>query len=514
MYSKLTSTSNRRLVLFLFLASLATLARILPQPRTVDDAFITFRYSRNLVEGHGFVYNIGSRVLGTTTPLYTFSMAALGAIFGDAYPWYALILNAAADALSVVLLAWLGYHLTQSWGVGLLVGSLWAIAPYSVTFAIGGMETSLHNLWMLAAWAAYLADKRGGWVGGFVALGLLTRPDALIWATPLMAHQLWTMWRNRLGLPWRDYLAGLIIGLPWTIFATLYFGSPFPHTVGTKSVVYQMHPSQAIVRLIQHYATPFHQEQWLGIMVGIGGGLVLFLTLALIGLRETTKHHPRTLPMFIYPWLYFGVFASLNPLIFRWYLTPPLPAYFLAIVCGGYAFLNALPLSPPRRVWVGWILGLICIGSLLLSWELHPAHGPDRPAPKMAFHELELNYAQMARRLVQEQGVGPNTVIAAGDIGAIGFYTNTTILDTIGLVTKGLNRYYDTRQQKELIVDGANYAIPPAMIFDYEPDFLVVMLDFVQLGLQQDPRFIEQYELLYRIETDYYGGQMLVYRRR
>jgi hypothetical protein len=35
---------------------------------TVDDAFITFRYAENLAAGNGFVYNLGEKVLGTTTP--------------------------------------------------------------------------------------------------------------------------------------------------------------------------------------------------------------------------------------------------------------------------------------------------------------------------------------------------------------------------------------------------------------------------------------------------------------
>ena len=42
-----------------------------------DDAYITYRYARNLATGHGFVYNLGDLYLGTTTPLYTLLLAAL-----------------------------------------------------------------------------------------------------------------------------------------------------------------------------------------------------------------------------------------------------------------------------------------------------------------------------------------------------------------------------------------------------------------------------------------------------
>jgi hypothetical protein len=42
----------------------------------VDDAYITFRYARNLAEGNGLVYNIGERVMDTTTPFYSLLLGA------------------------------------------------------------------------------------------------------------------------------------------------------------------------------------------------------------------------------------------------------------------------------------------------------------------------------------------------------------------------------------------------------------------------------------------------------
>jgi len=124
---------------------LALAARIIPGPRTIDDSFITFRYARNLLNGEGFVYNSGQRVMGTTTPLYTFLMAGLGLLTGGPeanFPALALGLNAAADALTCLLLWRLGKRFGSSRAGG-VAGVLWAVAPFSVTFAIGGLETSV-----------------------------------------------------------------------------------------------------------------------------------------------------------------------------------------------------------------------------------------------------------------------------------------------------------------------------------------------------------------------------------
>src|SRR5260221_10437105 len=121
--------SRLDLVLIAIVIALAIYARALPGPRTIDDAFITFRYSRNIVEGQGFVYNPGSRVLGTTTPLYTLLMAAISAITrGEDFQSYAIAVNALADAGTAALLFLLAYRLTGNrWG-SVLLGGLWAIA--------------------------------------------------------------------------------------------------------------------------------------------------------------------------------------------------------------------------------------------------------------------------------------------------------------------------------------------------------------------------------------------------
>ena len=116
------------------LALLAVLARVLPTPRTIDDAFITFRYARNLLAGQGFVYNAGQRVLGTTTPLYTLLLAGLaGLTRSQNYPWLALLVNALMDAVTCLLLAALGENLSGRRVVGLGAALLWAVAPMSLT---------------------------------------------------------------------------------------------------------------------------------------------------------------------------------------------------------------------------------------------------------------------------------------------------------------------------------------------------------------------------------------------
>ena len=118
---------------------LALLARGLAGPRTIDDAYITYRYAYNLLVGNGFVYNPGERVLGTTTPLYTLLMAGLSLATGSRdFPALALVVNALAGAFSVGMLYALGKRFAGHPVPAAAVALLWALAPFSVSFAVGG----------------------------------------------------------------------------------------------------------------------------------------------------------------------------------------------------------------------------------------------------------------------------------------------------------------------------------------------------------------------------------------
>ncbi len=528
---------------------LAIVARALPGPRTIDDAFITFRYSRNIIEGQGFVYNPGSRVLGTTTPLFTVLMAALGVLFGGQdFPWYAIAVSALADAGTAALLFLLARRLTGNCWMGALLGALWAIAPRSVTFAVGGMETSLNIFWMIGALWLYVIGREG-WVGVCAALGVLTRIDAVIWIGPLFLYQWIEKWRSQphpltpspqaerrsaftpdsplhaggegpgvrriLSLtPWRTWLAFAITVTPWLIFSLAYFGSPFPRSLTAKAVAYVMPPGSALVTFIQNYSTPFFEFDTFG-SLGAAVGSLVYLTLSLLGIAYAARRLPRLLPILIYPWLYMAIFSAANPLIFRWYTAPPMPGLMLGIVGGAWLLIENLRRATRQPSAIPVAIGALAIlwgGMSLHAWRLHPDHAPDRPAPEMAWHKIELLYQQIGTELREKYGVTSETRVGSADIGAVGYFSRATIVDTVGLVTPALSKYYPV--SPTLIVPGQNYAIPPQLIKETQPAFLVTMEAFVRLGLEKDDTFKQNYVLLEEIPTDFYGTGMRLYKRQ
>jgi hypothetical protein len=550
--------SNSKVIWITFaLALIAIIARLIPGPRTIDDAFITFRYSRNIVEGLGFVYNPGIPSLGTTTPLFTLLMAAMSAIIRQQdFQWYAIAVSAVADAVTCILLYLVARRLTGHDWLSAMPGLLWAISPASVTFAVGGMETSVNILWMVAATAAYVlmptitpnpssspiatgegnnasyqtgngryrVEPRSVLIGIFAGLGFLTRIDAALWIGPLFLFQLVDVWRAGKGkallsrIPWQTWLAFVIVLLPWFAFSTVYFGSPFPRSLSAKTVAYVMPPGSALITLMQNYATPFFEDSTIKGM-GLFALMIVYLILSLIGILFTARRLPRLLPFLLYPWLYITVFSVANPLIFRWYTAPPLPALCLSIFTGVWAVVSGIrskaaetEARPSRLVMP--VVGIVSLAWLFTSvhgWVLHPDHAPDRPAPQMAWHQIELYYQDIATQLRDQYGVTPTTLVASGDIGAIGYFSRATILDTVGLVTPSVSKYYPI--PKDLIAEGQNYAIPPQLILDTKPQYLVAMESMVRLGLEKDATFKSEYKLVRDIPTDFYGTGMYLYQR-
>jgi hypothetical protein len=506
-------TQRKEWLLIGALLALALVARLLPGERIVDDAYITFRYARNLVEGRGLVYNPDEHVLGTTTPLYALLLAGLAFVTGSRdFPTLAVLLNALAGAASVGLLYALAKRIADHWAPAAAAALLWAVAPYSVTFAIGGMETDLTIALLLAASCAHSVGN-SRLVAFLSALAFLARPDTVI-----LLGLLWLEWiLERRQLPWLEGAIALVLLAPWLIFGTVSFGSPIPGSIAAKSVTYRLSAEEGLIRLIQHYGTPFFGHTFLGSRWQLIGFFV-YLLLHFLGGVRAIRHNRHSWPLLAYPYFYFAVFAAANPLLFRWYLSPPLPFYVLFLVTGVWALGRDVSRLTGRRArstntpisqlaLLAPFTAAALIGTIG-AWTFHPDHGPDRPTPRMAWFELELLYARAAD-IVTARAL-PGHTLCAADIGTLGYLTRMPVIDTVGLITPASRRYYPADPGMYVI----NYAIPVDLILALDPDFVVILEVYGRRSLLPSTRFRRHYRLLETLDTHIYGSDgMLIFER-
>ena len=163
----------------------------------VDDAFISFRYARNLLEGHGLVWNPGERVEGYSNFLWVLELAAIWAVTGvppeDAARW----LSVAYTAATLGAMAWWAWRLPGLRERGLVWWMALALLCSSATFALwtsaGGLETRQFTFFVLLAVVALTAhrgSRRGLAVASLsLALAALTRPEG-----PLIAACCFAWW--------------------------------------------------------------------------------------------------------------------------------------------------------------------------------------------------------------------------------------------------------------------------------------------------------------------------------
>jgi len=196
-----------------------------------DDAFISFRVVENAVSGHGLRWNIAERVQVFTHPLWLLLHIPLRAITGEIYHT-SLALSAGLSLAAVGLLAWRVCSVAWAGAVVLVlaVGSS-AFVDYSTS----GLENPLTHLLLVVFFLASLRsepDSRTLLLQAGIA-GLLTwnRLDTSLLAFPVLAVSVWRAGPRK---AWRPVLAGLSPALGWFLFATVYYGHPFPNTAFAK----------------------------------------------------------------------------------------------------------------------------------------------------------------------------------------------------------------------------------------------------------------------------------------
>ena len=219
-----------------------------------DDSYHAYIVAKNLVDGNGFVYNIGQRATATTCPLFTLVVAAGYFVIRDMF-FVSLLINIVFSSLAFSILI-RDFAKTKEQVVFCLLVLIGSVS--FVSYTTSGLENSM--LFFLAAcfMKIYLKHERYNAKNMFilavlVALIAMTRMDAVLIFVP-MALYVYLVKRDEVsfGKAVGLGIAGLLPFVFWELFATFYYGFPFPNTayvkLGTDIAV-----KDYIVRGIRYY---------------------------------------------------------------------------------------------------------------------------------------------------------------------------------------------------------------------------------------------------------------------
>jgi len=167
-----------------------------------DDAFITYRYARNLARGHGLVFNEGERVEGYTNFLWT-AMHAIPEKLGWSSPIFSQVVGIAMMLATVAVTIRLARRIFTSPAFAFLVALTLVANVTFLTYATGGLETMQQTLLVVSVAALLLPVSRAfppttwrrlgaGVCGG---LAVLTRLDSAVLVGTIIVVHLVTVWK-------------------------------------------------------------------------------------------------------------------------------------------------------------------------------------------------------------------------------------------------------------------------------------------------------------------------------
>jgi len=376
-------------------------------PLAAEDAYITFRYARNLAHGFGLVFNPGERVLGFSSPLWTL-WSTLGFSIGMSPVLWTRLSSLAADLVVLfTFTALLRRHAGRP--------SAWCFAffyaawPYFSAVSVSGMEMTL--MLALVGLAAFGIERRGWWTGSTLGALALVRPEGLVAAGVLA---IWA--RNR------DRLTGAAIATVGVIALALYFGSPIPQSVTAKSQLYGT-PGPWAGRFWWEWLSPFVLGAFPSLMET--GHLflmaVVFAPAAVLGVRRLRSMRSTPLVAAIAACLVVWLgYAALGVAFFWWYLLVPL---------AGLAALAAVgmpSLASGRALYVSTALLVAGLWTVVPNLYIGRAQNE------------YFGFAQAAEILAR--GVTPGQKVMLEPIGLIGYRVPAVVIDEIGLVSPRVAR--------------------------------------------------------------------------
>jgi hypothetical protein len=410
-----------------------------------EDFLITFKYSKNLCEGNGLVYEVGERVHGFTSPsgtlLPAFCYLATGADSYEKALWLFRLLfciPAFAAAGLFVLFGFLRDKTIHKLTPAVFAGLLFIAESKSVMFSVNGMETGI--LLFFLSWSFYLMSREKiDWLQNGVAWGgmMWTRPDSCIYIAALAAAFLIFGFEKRKTFAvsvLKSSAITTIVYLPWFLWAWQYYGTPIPNTVIAKASLFGSMGSLGMFKnLIAHlpYTTSWiyapvypHFPGW-NPLVYIFSSLVGIFAFTYWIIPYSAQDRIGRAASFVF--FLVSIYFAYMPFPFPWYFPPAAMIGIIVMVRGVYTLSKHMRKEENRVVVpVLCLFGIFVIMSvnfMLASYEMM----------------LQQKYIENGTRRQVGEWLKKNSArtdrIYLEALGYIGYFSERKMLDYPGLVS-------------------------------------------------------------------------------
>ena len=393
----------------------------------LDDAWIHHTYARNWAETGQLAYVVGLPSAGSTAPLWTLALSVAYRLQIDPYLW-TLSLGVLTLAISAWLLSRLADRLLPnrsvvSWLVGLACVFEWHL----IWAAASGMETLLFIALALALIDRVWAESSGWIIGVLGGLLILTRPEGLVLFALVLGVMLIRSGRAGFIEVVKAAVAFLIVLAPGAYFNLQASGSIFPNTFYAKQSEYG-----ALMSTLPIWLNSIGNM----LIAPLAGGLLLLIPGVvwwMIDKRRDWRKRERWLWWLPLVWVFahVAVYALRLPVSYQHgrYLLPIIPIVLLYGIVGTVLLLDrvrARSTSPAAR-----LLRRVYALAIMVVFALYVPIGAVAFATDVAI----INGEMVAVAQWLDRHTPPDAIIAAHDIGAIGYFARRPILDLAGLIS-------------------------------------------------------------------------------
>ncbi|MDK1080268.1 MAG: hypothetical protein QGD88_02205 [Anaerolineae bacterium] len=430
----------------------------------LDDSWIHLTYARNLALYGEWAFIPGKPSAGSTSPLWT-ALLSIGFLLRlGPYIW--------TYFMGVVIL----------WGLGLLgemsvrkyssayqasipwVGLFFILEWHLVWLAASGMETLLFALLVTLVLSMVMNGSRQ-----FLTLGLLAglsvwvRPDGLTLLGPIFVHLIITKGSGK--KRWKDFnlilLGFTALFIPYILFNLILAGSPFPNTFYAKQAEYVAWQARPFINRFGELSLQYLAGPSLALLPGVVGWFVI----------SYRKHDWSTIAGMVWLTGYLLMYVNRLPVYQHGrYLMPTMPIFFVWGLVALFEFLNIKKGGRYHRLAsTGWsyLTGVLC----LVFWIV----GASVYSKDVGLIETEMVVtAKWAANNIPADGV-----IAAHDIGALGYFDTHELIDLAGLITPEVIPIIRNEEKLAEYLDDKN------------TDYLIAFPDFYPvLSAQLQPAFV------------------------
>lgn len=413
----------------------------------LDDAWIHQTYAHNLAQYGEWSFIPGMPSGGSTAPLWSALIAPAYLIGKNGFLWTIFL-----GGLGLLGTAWCGEKWIELYRpvatskipwAGLFLVFEWHL----VWAAVSGMETILYAaLILFVFWR--LAEKTTGWLWLGLLVGLIVwlRPDGLTLLGPIayvvfLAEESFTKKLKAIGLALGGFL---LLFLPYLVFNHLLAGSWWPNTFFAKQAEYA-------IRLESPLFSRFFLLAKLPI---IGAGVLLLPGFVRVLWRAVSEKNWAIQSAGLWWFGYTMIYAMRLPVDYQHgrYLMPAMPVFFVLGLMGTIDIWRRL--MPSRRILIlvnkVWQITLVVILAAFLVIGATQAYALDVAI---------INTEMVATAKWIAVNTDDGALIAAHDIGALGFYGERNVLDLAGLISPDVIPFIrdESRLAAHLDEEGVDY---------------------------------------------------------